>query len=77
MEVQADNCVLAVLQLNETTLEKALDLVHTSNGTYMAVLYYATWCPFSRNVRPIYDVLSAKFPAIHHVAVEESSVRPR
>jgi thiol-disulfide isomerase/thioredoxin len=65
-----------VAELNETTLEKALDLVHTSNGTYIAVLYYATWCPFSRQVRPVYDVLSALFPTVHHVAVEESSVRP-
>jgi thiol-disulfide isomerase/thioredoxin len=62
--------------LNETTLEKALDLVHSSNGTYIAVLYYATWCPFSRQVRPVYDVLSTMFPTVHHVAVEESSVRP-
>ncbi|KAG0580882.1 hypothetical protein KC19_4G207400 [Ceratodon purpureus] len=65
-----------VAELNETTLEKALDLVHSSNGTYIAVLYYATWCPFSRQVRPVYDVLSTIFPTVHHVAVEESSVRP-
>lgn len=65
-----------VAELNETTLEKALDLVHTRNGTYIAVLYYATWCPFSRQVRPVYDVLSTMFPTVHHVAVEESSVRP-
>jgi thiol-disulfide isomerase/thioredoxin len=67
----------SVMQLNETALEKALDLVHSSNGTYVAVLYYANWCPFSREVRPVYDVLSSVFPTIHHVAVEESSVRPR
>jgi thiol-disulfide isomerase/thioredoxin len=65
-----------VAELNETSLEKALDLVHSSNGTYIAVLYYATWCPFSRELRPIYNVLSSLFPSIHHVAVEESSVRP-
>ncbi|XP_024372249.1 5'-adenylylsulfate reductase-like 3 [Physcomitrium patens] len=65
-----------VAELNETTLEKALDLVHSSNGTYMAVLHYATWCPFSRQVRPVYDVLSTIFPTVHHVAIEESSVRP-
>jgi thiol-disulfide isomerase/thioredoxin len=64
------------MQLNETALEKALDLVHSRNGTYVAVLYYANWCPFSREVRPVYDVLSSVFPTIHHVAVEESSVRP-
>ncbi|KAH8949790.1 hypothetical protein BDL97_10G049700 [Sphagnum fallax] len=65
-----------VAELNETALEKALDLVHSNNGTYIAVLYYATWCPFSRELRPVYDLLSSVFPSIHHVAVEESSVRP-
>jgi thiol-disulfide isomerase/thioredoxin len=68
---------MEMLQLNETALEKALDLVHSNNGTYIAVLYYAAWCPFSRELRPVYDVLSSVFPSIHHVAVEESSVRPR
>jgi thiol-disulfide isomerase/thioredoxin len=73
----ADEVLLPrVAELNETALEKALDLVHSSNGTYVAVLYYANWCPFSREVRPVYDVLSSVFPTIHHVAVEESSVRP-
>ncbi|KAH9549951.1 hypothetical protein CY35_10G046900 [Sphagnum magellanicum] len=65
-----------VAELNETALEKALDLVHSNNGTYIAVLYYASWCPFSRELWPVYDVLSSVFPSIHHVAVEESSVRP-
>jgi thiol-disulfide isomerase/thioredoxin len=68
--------LMEMLQLNETALEKALDLVHSNNGTYIAVLYYAAWCPFSRELRPVYDVLSSVFPSIHHVAVEESSVRP-
>jgi len=59
------------------TLGEIGQLVHGNNGTYIAVLYYAAWCPFSRELRPVYDVLSSVFPSIHHVAVEESSVRPR
>jgi len=65
-----------VAELNETAFEKALYLVHSSgNGSYLAVLYHASWCPFSKNVRPAFDALSTMFPSIYHVAVEESSVR--
>jgi len=67
-----------VAELNETAFEKALYLVHSSgNGSYLAVLYHASWCPFSKNVRPAFDALSTMFPSIYHVAVEESSVRRR
>ncbi|XP_068638082.1 5'-adenylylsulfate reductase-like 7 [Aristolochia californica] len=55
-----------------------LDWVLTSkqrNG-YTSVLFYASWCPFSIHARSTYDVFSAMFPQITHLAVEESKVMP-
>ncbi|XP_062204113.1 5'-adenylylsulfate reductase-like 6 [Phragmites australis] len=43
---------------------------------YTAVLFYASWCPFSQRMRPVFDDLSSMFPRIKHLAVEESSVMP-
>ncbi|KAK3136717.1 hypothetical protein QOZ80_5BG0441370 [Eleusine coracana subsp. coracana] len=46
------------------------------NQDYTAVLFYASWCPFSQRMRPVFDDLSSMFPQIKHVAVEESNVMP-
>ncbi|WVZ90525.1 hypothetical protein U9M48_036819 [Paspalum notatum var. saurae] len=43
---------------------------------YTAVLFYASWCPFSQRIRPIFDDLSSMFPQIKHLAVEESNIMP-
>ncbi|XP_062203047.1 5'-adenylylsulfate reductase-like 6 isoform X2 [Phragmites australis] len=43
---------------------------------YAAVLFYASWCPFSQRMRPVFDDLSSMFPQIKHLAVEESNVMP-
>ncbi|XVE62582.1 hypothetical protein DITRI_Ditri06bG0129800 [Diplodiscus trichospermus] len=45
------------------------------NG-YTSVLFYASWCPFSRSLRPKFDILSSMFPQLEHLAVEESSASP-
>ncbi|KAK9269947.1 hypothetical protein L1049_025520 [Liquidambar formosana] len=42
----------------------------------LAVLFYASWCPFSRTCRPSFSVLSSLYPSIPHFAVEESAIRP-
>ncbi|XP_024541306.1 5'-adenylylsulfate reductase-like 3 [Selaginella moellendorffii] len=60
-----------VIELGEGALEQAL-----SNETFTAVLYYATWCQFSKQLKPMFETLSMMFPTIFHVAVEESSIRP-
>nr|XP_043609944.1 5'-adenylylsulfate reductase-like 5 [Erigeron canadensis] len=62
------------IQVNEESLEKVLSF-HQMNG-YVAILFYASWCPFSRNVKPKFDALSSMYPHIKHVLVEESSVPP-
>lgn len=43
---------------------------------YFSIFFYASWCPFSRKTRPIFDALSSMFPQIRHMAIEESSAMP-
>lgn len=67
---------ISVTEGDEVSLQKALNMVHKNNHEYVAVLFYASWCPFSRVFRPVFSVLSALHPSIPHFAIEESSVRP-
>ncbi|KAG5045501.1 hypothetical protein JHK86_014907 [Glycine max] len=67
---------IAVIEGDEVSLQKALNMVHKNNHEYVAVLFYASWCPFSRVFKPIFSVLSSLHPSIPHFAIEESSVRP-
>ncbi|XP_027365443.1 5'-adenylylsulfate reductase-like 4 isoform X1 [Abrus precatorius] len=67
---------IAVTEGDEVSLQKALHMVHKNDHEYVAVLFYASWCPFSRIFRPIFSVLSSLYPSIPHFAIEESSVRP-
>ncbi|KAI3743167.1 hypothetical protein L1987_60872 [Smallanthus sonchifolius] len=62
------------IKMNGESLEKALSSNETN--TYVAILFYASWCPFSRNVQPKFDALSSMYPQITHVTVEQSSVPP-
>jgi len=66
-----------VRELDAVSLEAAFDILQRSSNTYIAVLFYASWCPFSKKCRPVFNVLSSMFPTIHHVAVEESASKPR
>ncbi|PON32519.1 DnaJ-like [Parasponia andersonii] len=43
---------------------------------YTSVLFYASWCPFSRGVYPKFEALSSMFPQIEHLAIEQSSAMP-
>ncbi|XP_077211434.1 5'-adenylylsulfate reductase-like 7 [Tasmannia lanceolata] len=45
-------------------------------NAYTSILFYASWCPFSRSARSTFDVLSSMFPQITHLMVEESSIMP-
>ncbi|CAA3002342.1 5 -adenylylsulfate reductase-like 4 [Olea europaea subsp. europaea] len=61
---------------DEVTLQKALHVVHKNTNDYVALLFYASWCPFSGTFRPSFSALSSLFPSIPHFAIEESAVRP-
>ncbi|MCL7023891.1 hypothetical protein MKW94_014869 [Papaver nudicaule] len=65
-----------VLEGNDVSLQKALNLVQKNGHGYVAVLFHASWCPFSRSVRPTFSALSSLYPSILHVAIEESAVMP-
>ncbi|XP_020096469.1 5'-adenylylsulfate reductase-like 5 [Ananas comosus] len=52
------------------------ELNHAQRSSIYAVLFYASWCPFSRDFRPIFNALSLMFPQIRHLAVEKSSAMP-
>lgn len=68
--------IASVVEGDENTLYKIMYLVHKSKGSYVALFFYASWCPFSKTCRPHFDNLQTLFPTIHHLAIEESSVRP-
>ncbi|KAL6504234.1 5'-adenylylsulfate reductase-like 4 [Orobanche gracilis] len=65
-----------VIEGDEATLQKALNVIHKNEHDYVALLFYSSWCPFSASFKPSFSVLSSIFPPIPHFAIEESSVRP-
>ena len=64
---------LYILKVSGETLERYLNC----GDQYCSVLFGVSWCPFSRNIQPIFDALSSMFPQIKHLLVEESSIMPR
>lgn len=62
------------MQVDGDSLDRLMALNH--GNAYMSVLFYASWCPFSRDVRPKFDMLSSMFPQIQHLAVEHSQALP-
>ncbi|XWS25286.1 hypothetical protein CRYUN_Cryun27aG0056200 [Craigia yunnanensis] len=67
---------IGVTEGDEVSLQKALNMVHKNTHEYVAVLFYASWCPFSRAFRPSFSILSSFYPSIPHFAIKESAVRP-
>uniref|UniRef100_A0A6M2EY03 Thioredoxin domain-containing protein n=1 Tax=Populus davidiana TaxID=266767 RepID=A0A6M2EY03_9ROSI len=68
--------MFVVVKGDEVSLQKALNLVQKNSHEYVALLFYASWCPFSRTFRPSFSILSSLYPSIPHFAIEESSIRP-
>ncbi|KAE8725216.1 5'-adenylylsulfate reductase-like 5 [Hibiscus syriacus] len=62
------------LEVDSNFLARAL--TSKQRNGYASVLFYASWCPFSRSMRPKFDILSSMFPQLEHLAVEESSASP-
>ncbi|XP_024545234.1 5'-adenylylsulfate reductase-like 3 [Selaginella moellendorffii] len=75
------NRVSLVPRLNESsaTLEQTLSSLWSvsKEESSAMLLLYASWCPFSKLMRPLFDTMSSIYPSVYHIAVEESSVRPR
>ncbi|KAG1366524.1 5'-adenylylsulfate reductase-like 3 [Cocos nucifera] len=68
--------LIGVVEGGEAAMQRALNLVYRNREDYVAVLFYASWCPFSKIFRPNLQVLSSLFPKIRHFAFEESVIRP-
>ena len=67
-------------QVSESTLTLVLDALQGGGAQvsrHVAVLYYAKWCPFSKQLRPLYDSLAALNPATLHMAIEDARMRRR
>ncbi|CAH2055164.1 unnamed protein product [Thlaspi arvense] len=62
------------IEVDGDSLDRLMAL--SPENAYMSVLFYASWCPFSRAVRPKFDMLSSMFPQIQHLAVEHSHALP-
>ncbi|WOL19936.1 hypothetical protein Cni_G28738 [Canna indica] len=67
---------IGVVKGDESALQRALSIVQRNKEGYVALLFYASWCPFSKICRPNFQMLSDLFPAIPHLAIEESVIRP-
>ena len=64
-------------QGDDGALQKAVALVLQNREDFVAILFYASWCPFSKIFRTDFQKLSSFFPTIAHFAFEESNVKPR
>ncbi|KAJ0013291.1 hypothetical protein Pint_20146 [Pistacia integerrima] len=60
--------------LDGEILDRALS--SKQRDAYTSVLFYASWCPFSRSMHPTFEVLSSMFPQMEHFAIEQSSALP-
>ncbi|KAI3930804.1 hypothetical protein MKX01_037250 [Papaver californicum] len=61
---------------DEVSLHKALNFVHQNSKEYVSVLFYGSWCRFSKTFKPTFAHLSSLYSSIHHFAVKESSIKP-
>ncbi|KAF8085094.1 hypothetical protein N665_0681s0017 [Sinapis alba] len=66
---------VSITEGDDRWLQVATDMIHKNECDYVALLFYASWCPFSRSVKPSFDVISLLYSPVPHFAVEESSVK--
>ncbi|GFP92461.1 5'-adenylylsulfate reductase-like 5 [Phtheirospermum japonicum] len=62
------------IQVDGETFERTMS--SSRKNEYTAVLFYASWCPFSGIFRSKFSTLSSMYPQIKHVMVEQASVVP-
>ncbi|CAA7057792.1 unnamed protein product [Microthlaspi erraticum] len=66
----------SVTEGDDGWLQMATEMIDNKNKCdYVALLFYASWCPFSKSVRPNFDAISSLYSSIPHFAIEESSVK--
>lgn len=62
------------IQVDGNFLDKAL--TSKQRNGYTAVLFYASWCPFSQSMHPKFEMLGSMFPQIEHLSIEQSLALP-
>ncbi|KAL3649332.1 hypothetical protein CASFOL_005735 [Castilleja foliolosa] len=62
------------IQVYGESFERSIN--SSQKNEYTAVLFYASWCPFSRIFQSKYSTLSSMYPQIKHIMIEQSSVMP-
>ncbi|CAH8352009.1 unnamed protein product [Eruca vesicaria subsp. sativa] len=67
---------VTVTEGDDRWLQIALDMIHKNKCDYVALFFYASWCPFSRSFRPSFDVISSLYSSIPHFAIKDTSVKP-
>ncbi|KAL6900809.1 hypothetical protein ACP4OV_005485 [Aristida adscensionis] len=66
-----------VVEGDDGALQRAVTLVLQNKDDFVAILFYASWCPFSKMFRTDFQRLSSLFPTIAHFSFEESHIKPR
>ncbi|KAI3450907.1 hypothetical protein Pfo_007572 [Paulownia fortunei] len=67
-------CSSFPIQVDGESFERAMSSSQTNE--YTAVLFYASWCPFSSIFQSKFSTLSSMYPQIKHLMVEQTSVLP-
>lgn len=67
---------VGVVEGDEVALQRAASIAATNKDQYVAVLFYASWCPFSEICLPNFNSMASLFSSIPHFAFEESAIRP-
>ncbi|CAA2992300.1 5'-adenylylsulfate reductase-like 5 [Olea europaea var. sylvestris] len=62
------------IQMDGESFDRAMS--SSQEIVYTAVLFYASWCPFSSIFQSRFAALSSMYPQIKHVMIEQSSAMP-
>ncbi|KAG8387376.1 hypothetical protein BUALT_Bualt02G0014900 [Buddleja alternifolia] len=68
------SCFSSPIQVDGESFEIAMSSSHKNE--YTAVLFYASWCPFSSTFQAKFSTLSYMYPQIKHLMVEQTSALP-
>ncbi|KAL6598536.1 hypothetical protein ACP70R_046235 [Stipagrostis hirtigluma subsp. patula] len=68
---------VGVVEGDDGALQRAVTIVLQNKDDFVAILFYASWCPFSKMFRTDFQKLSSVFPTIAHFCFEESHIKPR
>ncbi|KAK9062464.1 hypothetical protein SSX86_019650 [Deinandra increscens subsp. villosa] len=62
------------IEMDGESLDRLLSSVNSN--AYTAILFYASWCSFSKKMQTKFNALASTYPQIKHIKVEQSSALP-